>query len=339
MTQSVSSDSNTDSFSELAPATASLHGNDSSDAVLHRLAAAMDQVNAVVLGNPQAIKLTFCSMLAGGHLLIEDLPGVGKTTLANAMAGTLGLDYRRIQFTSDLLPADVVGISIYSQNHEQFSFQHGPIFSQLVLADEINRAPPRTQSALLEAMAENQVTVDGQHYRLPQPFFVIATQNPLDLAGTWLLPDSQLDRFLLKISLGYPPRDAERALLRAPDRQAILGDCERLLDSSDVIALRSLAALVHCSEALLDYIHALIEQSRNHAGIATGLSPRAGLALLATSRAHAILAGRMHAEPDDVKAVFTALAAHRLKLLDEPGQHSKDATRVASELLEATAIP
>ena len=338
MTQYVRSNIDADTVNDLATP-AQLNSTNNSERVMARLAAAIDQVNSVVLGNPEAIKLTFCTMLAGGHLLIEDLPGVGKTTLANAMAGTLGLDYRRIQFTSDLLPADVVGISIYSQNHEQFSFQHGPIFSQLVLADEINRAPPRTQSALLEAMAENQVTVDGQHYTLPQPFFVIATQNPLDLAGTWLLPDSQLDRFLLRISLGYPPREAERALLRSPDRQAVLSDCKRILHSNDVIALRHLAAQAHCSEALLDYIHALIEHSRRHADIATGLSPRAGLALLAVSRAHAILAGRMHAEPDDVKAVFVALAAHRLKLLDEPGQHSRDSIEVAQDLLQATAIP
>ena len=337
MTQSVSTNTATDSGpATLAELTA--HGKDSED-LLNKLAAAIDQINTVVLGNPQAIKLTFCSMLAGGHLLIEDLPGVGKTTLANAMAATLGLDHRRIQFTSDLLPADVVGISIYSQNNEQFSFQHGPIFSQLVLADEINRAPPRTQSALLEAMAENQVTVDGQLYALPQPFFVIATQNPLDLAGTWLLPDSQLDRFLLKISLGYPPKDAERALLRAPDRQSILADCERILHSQDISALRSMAARVHCSDALLDYIHGLVEHSRNHPGVASGLSPRAGLALLAVTRAHALLAGRRHAEPDDVKAVFVALAAHRLKLLEEPGQQSQNSDQVASDILETTAIP
>jgi MoxR-like ATPase len=309
------------------------------DRSLTKLPQALAQVNDVVLGSPQAVKLTFCCMFAGGHLLIEDRPGVGKTTLANAMAATLGLAYSRIQFTSDLLPADVVGISIYSQNHEQFSFQQGPLFSQLVLADEINRAPPRTQSALLEAMAENQVTVDGNLYALPQPFFVIATQNPLDLAGTWLLPDSQLDRFLLRISLGYPPREAERALLRTPDRQSVMDQCQRLLSSEDVLALRSLANQVHCSDALLDYIHALVEQSRNHALIATGLSPRAGLALLAATRAYTMLEGRVHAEPDDVKSVFTAMSAHRLKLYEEPGKQQLDTTQLADELLAATAIP
>jgi MoxR-like ATPase len=312
---------------------------DTDGRAVQRLQAAMAQVNRIVLGNEPAVRLCFCAVLADGHLLVEDLPGVGKTTLANALARTLGLDFRRIQFTSDLLPADVVGISIYSQNHERFTFQEGPIFSQLVLADEINRAPPRTQSALLEAMAEHQVTVDGTRYALPAPFFVIATQNPLDLAGTWLLPDSQLDRFLFKISLGYPPPEAERELLRQPDRRGMLERAEAVLDADTLLNLRARVDGVHCSQALLDYVHALLEHSRRHALVATGLSPRAGLALLSASRAHALLDGRAHAEPDDVKAVFPHLAGHRLKLHEQPGGEARDAASVTGELLDQTPIP
>ncbi len=307
--------------------------------LLNELGQAIAQVNRIVLGHPDAIRLAFCSLLAGGHALVEDLPGVGKTTLANALACTLGLEFRRIQFTSDLLPADVVGVSVYSQTNERFAFQPGPIFSQIVLADEINRAPPRTQSALLEAMAEEHVTVDGQQRQLPSPFFVIATQNPVDLAGTWLLPDSQLDRFLLKITLGYPSAQAERLLLEQPDRQSFLGSAQAILDTAKLQTLMEHVTQIHASSALLDYIQALLTATRQHAQINVGLSPRAGLALLRASRAHALLNHRQHVLPEDVQAVFVALAGHRLKIIEQQSEQTPDPAVIAQDILHATAVP
>jgi MoxR-like ATPase len=273
---------------------------------------AQAQVNALVLGKAHEVRLSFVALLAGGHLLIEDLPGLGKTTLARSMATTLGLDFQRVQFTSDLLPADVIGVSVFDPQTRTFQFHPGPVFTQVLLADEINRAPPRTQSALLEAMAEHQVTIDGTTHTLPDPFFVIATQNPVDLAGTYPLPDSQLDRFLLRLALGYPGEAAERDLLAGVDRRDLIAQTMPLLGSADVLAARRAVSEVHASEALIAYVQALLARSRKHPGVRVGLSPRAGLALLRAARAYALLLGRSHVLPEDVQALFGAVAAHRL---------------------------
>ena len=273
---------------------------------------AQQQINALVLGKPQEVRLALVALLAGGHALIEDLPGLGKTTLAHALAATVGLDFQRIQFTSDLLPADVLGVSVYEAGSRQFQFHPGPVFTQVLLADEINRAPPRTQSALLEAMAEQQVTLDGSTHRLPDPFFVIATQNPVDLSGTFPLPDSQLDRFLLRFSLGYPNAESERALLTGTDRRELIAQAMPVLADGDVQALRRAAEQVHASEALVSYVQALLARSRQQPGVRVGLSPRAGLALLRAARAYALLLGRSHVLPEDVQALFIAVAGHRL---------------------------
>jgi len=273
---------------------------------------AQAQVNGLVLGKPQEVRLAFVALLSDGHLLIEDLPGLGKTTLAHALAATLGLGFQRVQFTSDLLPADIIGVSVYDAQARRFEFHPGPVFANIVLADEINRAPPRTQSALLEAMAEHQVTVDGSTHALPEPFFVIATQNPVDLAGTYPLPDSQLDRFLLRLALGYPNADAERALLTGVDRRDLIAQTTPVLSSEDVVAMRRAVNDVHASDALVTYVQALMHRSRQHPGVRVGLSPRAGLALLRAARAYALLLGRNHVLPEDVQALFSAVAAHRL---------------------------
>jgi len=277
-----------------------------------RLDAAVAQVNEVLVGKNRAVRMAFACALAGGHLLIEDVPGVGKTTLAHALAATLGLTFRRIQFTSDLLPTDIVGVSIFDRDSGAFRFQPGPIFAQLLLADEINRATPKTQSALLEAMAEGQVTVDGASRTLSQPFFVVATQNPLDMAGTYPLPDSQLDRFMLRIALEYPDAEAERRLLTGEDRSDMVSRLLPCLSAPDIIALRQRARAITASPALVDYVQALVTASRKHHDIRTGLSPRAGLALLACARAWALLGDRDYTLPEDVQAVFVAVAGHRL---------------------------
>lgn len=277
-----------------------------------RLDDALAQINRVLLGKQRQVRLAFACLIAGGHLLIEDVPGVGKTTLAHALAVTLELAFQRIQFTSDLLPSDIVGVSVYERETGAFRFHPGPVFAQLLLADEINRATPKTQSALLEAMAEGQVTVDGQTRPLLQPFFVVATQNPLDMAGTYPLPDSQLDRFMLRISLDYPDADAERALLTGEDRLDLIGRLAPRLTPVDIDALRVRARLVLASPALLDYLQALLAASRRHAEIRVGLSARAGLSLLAAARAWALLGGRGYVIPEDIQAVFVAVAAHRL---------------------------
>lgn len=298
-----------------------------------RLDAALAQVNGVVLGKNRTIRLAFACMLAGGHLLVEDVPGVGKTTLAHALAASLGLSFRRIQFTSDLLPSDIVGVSVFDRDNASFRFQPGPIFAQLLLADEINRATPKTQSALLEAMAEGQVTVDGASRALPQPFFVVATQNPLDMAGTWPLPDSQLDRFMLRVALDYPDAEAERRLLTGEDRAAVVGRLAPCLADADILALRRQVHAVTASPALLDYVQALLTASRRHHDIRTGLSPRAGLALLAAARAWAFLGDRDYMLPEDVQAVFIAIAGHRLL----PARSvARDA--LARTLLESVAV-
>lgn len=302
-------------------------------ALRQRLNAALAQVNDVLLGKARAVRLAFACAIAGGHLLIEDVPGVGKTTLAHALATTLGLSFRRIQFTSDLLPTDIVGVSIFDRDSGALRFQPGPIFAQLLLADEINRATPKTQSALLEAMAEGQVTVDGASRPLPQPFFVVATQNPMDMAGTYPLPDSQLDRFMLRISLDYPDPAAERRLLTGEDRPRLLERLAARLTSHDVEALRDSARAVTASPALLDYVQALVTASRKHPDIRTGLSPRAGLALLSCARAWAVLGDRDYALPEDVQAVFVAIAGHRLI----PARNAaRDA--LAGALLDSVAV-
>ena len=280
---------------------------------------AQQQINALVLGKPQEVRLALVALLAGGHALIEDLPGLGKTTLAHALAATVGLGFQRIQFTSDLLPADVLGVSVYEAGSREFRFHPGPVFTQVLLADEINRAPPRTQSALLEAMAEQQVTLDGTTHPLPDPFFVIVTQNPVDLLGIFPLSDSQLDRFLLRFSLGYPNAESERALLTGTDRRELIAQAMPVLADGDVQALRRAAEQVHASEALVGYVQALLARSRQQPGVRVGLSPRAGLALLRAARAYALLLGRNHVLPEDVQALFIAVAGHRLSGEAEAG--------------------
>ncbi|UHQ24760.1 AAA family ATPase [Lysobacter sp. 5GHs7-4] len=291
-----------------SPTTASML----TDGLRDALDRAQAQVNGLVLGKPHEVRLAFVALLSDGHLLIEDLPGLGKTTLAHALAATLGLEFQRVQFTSDLLPADVVGVSVFDPQARSFQFHPGPVFTQVLLADEINRAPPRTQSALLEAMAEHQVTVDGTTHALPDPFFVIATQNPVDLAGTYPLPDSQLDRFLLRLALGYPGEAAERDLLAGANRRDLIAQTLPILGSEDVLAARRAVDAVHASDALIAYVQALLARSRRHPGVRVGLSPRAGLALLRAARAYALLLGRAHVLPEDVQALFAAVAAHRL---------------------------
>lgn len=303
---------------------------------MNRLKDAVDTVNSIILGKEEQVKLAFSCLLARGHLLIEDLPGVGKTTLAHALATVLGARYQRIQFTSDLLPADILGVSIYRRDQEKFEFHPGPIFSELVLADEVNRATPKSQSALLEAMAEGQVTIEGETYILPKPFFVIATQNPLDLVGTFPLPDSQLDRFLLSISLGFPEPEIERELLTARDRAAVLVDTEPSLDPDDVLDLNLDSQKVYVSDALLDYVQALLSETRNNRWFETGLSPRAGIALLQCCRAFAFLEGRDFVIPGDVKSIFPALARHRMTV---PHGMENSVEEQITGLLNQVAIP
>ena len=297
---------------------------------------AIKAVNQVIVGKSEVIELAFSALLAGGHLLIEDLPGVGKTTLAQAMSLVLGGTWQRVQFTNDMLPADILGVSVFRREDERFEFRPGPVFANVMLADEINRATPRTQSALLEAMAEGQVTVDGQTHALPRPFFVIATQNPLDMAGTYPLPDSQLDRFLLRTAVGYPSAAEERRLLVEPDRRQLLGDLAAELDAERVMALVDQAAALHVGEAVLDYIQALVSASRTHAGLRAGLSTRAALALIRTARAHALVRGQDFCLPENVKLIFPALATHRLQPMPESGL---DADRIVEEILDTTPVP
>jgi len=304
------------------------------DQLRQALREAQDQVNALVLGKVPEVRLAFVALLSGGHLLIEDLPGLGKTTLAHALASSLGLSFQRVQFTSDLLPADVLGVSVYEAGSRQFQFHPGPVFTHVLLADEINRAPPRTQSALLEAMAEQQVTLDGQTHPLPDPFFVIATQNPVDLSGTFPLPDSQLDRFLLRLAMGYPSAQAERELLRGSDRRDLIARAVPKLDDTQVRALREAVGQVHASDALIDYVQALLTRSRHHAGVRVGLSPRAGLALLRAARAHALLLGRGHVMPEDVQTLFVAVAGHRLVAEAE----SSSGPALARAILQTVAV-
>ena len=304
------------------------------DALRQALDRAQAQVNQLVLGKPHEVRLAFVALLSDGHLLIEDLPGLGKTTLAHALAATLGLEFQRVQFTSDLLPADVVGVSVFDPQARRFEFHPGPVFTQVLLADEINRAPPRTQSALLEAMAEHQVTVDGVSHALPSPFFVIATQNPVDLSGTYPLPDSQLDRFLLRLALGYPSEAAERDLQAGADRRDLIARSMPQLGAEDVLAARAAVNAVHASDALIGYVQALLARSRHHPGVRVGLSPRAGIALLRAARAYALLLGRAHVLPEDVQALFGAVAAHRLTVDSDAG----DPGALAKSILHSVPV-
>ena len=302
------------------------------------LAGVLAAAEQIILGKPRQLRLAFACLLARGHLLIEDLPGVGKTTLAHTLARLLGLDFQRIQFTSDMLPADILGISVFDRERSSFRFHPGPIFTQVVLADEINRATPKAQSALLEAMEERQVTVDGETRPLPEPFFVIATQNPTHQIGTFPLPESQLDRFLMRITLGYPDRDAERALLEGRDRRTLLADIQPVLAPTDLAAAQAQVREIHVAPALVDYVQALVAHTRHAAAWQHGLSPRAGLGLLAAARAWALLAGRDHVLPEDVQAVLPTVAAHRLQV---PGGaiESRAPEDVARLLIEAVPLP
>ncbi len=273
---------------------------------------ALTQVNQIVLGKETQVRLCLACLLARGHLLIEDAPGVGKTTLAHALARTLGLDFHRLQFTSDLLPADILGAAIYDRESATFSFHPGPIFAQVILADEINRASPKAQSALLEAMEEGQVSIEGETRPLPSPFFVIATQNPSEQVGAFPLPESQLDRFLMRIRLGYPEHAAERALLKGVDRRDLLAKLPAILDPAEFTRLQQEVQAVHVADALLDYLQALLAASRTDARFAAGLSPRAGLGFLRAAQAWAYLQGRAFVQPEDIRAVLPALVPHRL---------------------------
>ncbi|MDZ7749952.1 MAG: AAA family ATPase [Halofilum sp. (in: g-proteobacteria)] len=298
-----------------------------------RLDAAAAACAHIVLGKEREIRLALACLLAHGHLLIEDVPGVGKTTLAHALARVLDLEYRRVQFTSDLLPADVLGTSIFERDTGAFRFHPGPVFTQLLLADEINRAPPKTQSALLEAMEEQQVTVEGETRALPRPFFVIATQNPREQAGTFALPESQLDRFLMRISLGFPGRDAERELLDGNDRRRLIDGLDPVMSPAELVDLQAAAGRVHASAALLDYVQRLLAASRAGDRFVAGLSPRAGIDLLQAARAWALLDGREFVLPEDVQAVLGPVVDHRLQPLD--GDH---ATAQGQALVETVPV-
>ncbi|HBO4314005.1 TPA: AAA family ATPase [Pseudomonas aeruginosa] len=289
--------------------------------MLNTLEACLKAVDEILLGKDRQVRLALACLLARGHLLIEDLPGMGKTTLSHALARVLGLSFQRIQFTSDLLPGDILGTSVFDKDSGQFVFHPGPIFAELVLADEINRATPKSQSALLEAMEEGQVTIEGATRPLPEPFFVIATQNPASQGGTFSLPESQLDRFLMRLSLGYPGRAAERSLLLGEARRDLLPRLEPLLDHAALAAFQAEVPKVRASDALVDYVLRLVEATRTQSAFALGLSPRGSLALLAAARAWALLAGRDYVIPEDVQAVLPAVAGHRLRDQADPTGH------------------
>ena len=294
----------------------------------------IDQLNTILLGKDTQVRLAVCTMLARGHLLIEDIPGMGKTTLSHALARVMDLSYQRIQFTNDLLPADVLGFSMYDKHAGELIFHPGPIFAQVVLADEINRASPRTQSALLEAMEERQVSIEGETRPLPSPFFVIATQNPLEQGGTYPLPESQLDRFLMRVRLGYPDPKAERELLEGEDRRTLTDRLQPLLKRDELFTLQQAVERVTTSAALLDYVQRLLDQSRRMPGIVYGLSPRAGLGLVRAARAWALMDGRHHVLPDDIQAVFPAVAEHRL----EQGDTTKSQDRIRQLLAQVSVL-
>lgn len=297
---------------------------------------AVDDISKVILGKQQQIKLALTCLLAEGHCLIEDLPGVGKTTLAHAMAQVMGLDFHRIQFTSDLLPADVLGVSIFNREQTQFEFHPGPIFSHFILADEINRATPKTQSALLEAMGEHQVTVEGETRELPEPFFVIATQNPVHQIGTYPLPESQLDRFLMCIDLGYPNKEAERQLLEGADRRSIIKGLNPVFTKEQLQLTQQLAATLHVSPAILDYIQSILEFTRRTSAFEFGLSPRGGLAILNAAKAYALLDGQKHVLPEHVQTILPAVVNHRLPVHIDTA--AKQLSSAADYIMESISI-
>ena len=295
----------------------------------------VQQVGTVILGKTHQIRLAVACLLAHGHLLIEDIPGVGKTTLAHVLAKCFNLEEQRIQFTSDLLPADIIGVSIYQQKSSQFHFHSGPIFAQLIIADEINRATPKTQSALLEAMEEKQVTIEGETRPLPQPFFVIATQNPTHQIGTFPLPESQLDRFLMCIHLGYPDAEAERTLLSGQNRRAMIAHITPCVQVAELIQWQQAIHNIHISNALLDYLQAIINYTRESHEFTVGLSPRAGLALLQCARAWAFMNGKDFLIPEDIQAVLGAVIDHRLNFIQSSHNHQN----IADYVINKIAIP
>jgi MoxR-like ATPase len=300
------------------------------------LARLVDQISTIIVGKRPQIRDSVACLLAGGHLLIEDVPGVGKTTLAHALAVSLGLRFSRSQFTADLMPTDLIGVSVYERSKEAFVFHPGPVFAQVLLADEINRAGPRTQSALLEAMEEQQVTIDAETRPLPRPFFVIATQNPSDQLGTYPLPESQLDRFLMCITLGYPDRASERELLAGHDRRDAVGQLQPVMTPERLIEAQQAVQAVHASPALLDYLQALIAATRSGVWFTEGLSPRAGIAVLRAARANALLEGRDHVAPDDIQAILGQTIAHRLVPVAGAGRGRLEQVRA---MVEATPLP
>jgi MoxR-like ATPase len=304
---------------------------------LELVGAAIVQLNRIILGKEPQLRLCISCLLARGHLLIEDIPGVGKTTLAHALAETLGLSYQRIQFTSDLLPADIIGVSVFERETASFRFHKGPVFSQLVLADEVNRATPKAQSALLEAMEEHQVTADGHTYPLAAPFFVIATQNPVYQIGTYPLPESQLDRFLMRIGLGYPDPTLERQLLMGQDRRDLLATLAPVLSPQQLLLMQTMVPNVHASDALLDYVQAIVRHTRESTHYEAGLSPRASIALLRAAQAWAMIHGHTGVLPEDVQAVLGAVVGHRLKPRDDGSARTPD--EIGRAVLEAVAIP
>ena len=301
-----------------------------------RLTQLKSQTSTIIVGKAAQIEDCIACLLAGGHLLVEDVPGVGKTTLAHALAVSLGLQFSRTQFTADLMPSDLVGVSVFERATERFVFHPGPIFAQVLLADEINRAGPKTQSALLEAMEEHQVTVDGETRPLPAPFFVIATQNPTDQLGTYPLPESQLDRFLMRISLGYPDRAAERALLSGEDRRDAIARLQPVMTPSELREVMAAVPQVHASAALLDYLQALIAATRSGQWFVEGMSPRAGIAVLRAARARALLAGRDHVTPDDLQALLPQTIAHRLVPVPGAGRGRREQVRA---MVDAVPLP
>ena len=302
----------------------------------HKIKSLLDQLNTVIVGKSARVQDCVACLLAGGHLLIEDVPGVGKTTLAHALSHTFGLQFARVQFTADLMPSDLIGVSVYERCKEAFVFHPGPVFAQVLLADEINRASPKTQSALLEAMEEKQVSVEGSTRPLPAPFFVIATQNPMDQLGTYALPESQLDRFLMRISLGYPDRAAERELLAGSDRRALAGALPALLTMGELAALQQQVLAVHTSESLLDYVQDLVAATRSGRWFVQGLSPRAAIALVRAAKAQALMCGRDYVAPDDVQAIVAQTVAHRLVPLAQAGRGALEQVRA---MVDAVPLP
>ena len=296
----------------------------------------LNQLNTVIVGKESQVQDCVACLLAGGHLLIEDVPGVGKTTLAHALAQTFGLRFSRVQFTADLMPSDLTGVSIYERGKEAFVFHPGPVFAQVLLADEINRASPKTQSALLEAMEEHQVSVEGETRALPHPFFVIATQNPHDQLGTFALPESQLDRFLMRISLGYPDRNAERMLLAGADRRDMLEHLQPQVTLTELEQLQQEVLSVHTSDALLNYVQDLISATRSGRWFLQGLSPRAGIALMRAAKAQALISGRDYVAPDDIQAILPQTVAHRLVPVGDAGRGAFEQVRA---MVDAIPLP